>query len=183
MPSLVNRAIKRLSQELLRRTVVVRRPYRAAIVGCGGIAGRHCGSYEEIGVAHVVAVADSAPTALAKALDRWPWVQAYRDYRQMLAEVKPDIVSVCTWPQLHAEMVCEAARAGVKGVMCEKPIALRMDEIEEMVAVCQSFGTKLAVGHQHRFGPVFRRAAKLLQSGKLGPIQRLEGVIFISTQI
>ena len=141
---------------------------RVAVVGCGKIAARHVDSFEELRTAGVFAVSDISPGALASAASKWPAARTFRDYRQMLAEVKPEIVSVCTWPQQHSEIVCEASRAGAKGILVEKPIALRLDEIDEMVRECEARGVKLGVGHQYRFSPVFVSAKEMLKAGRIG---------------
>ncbi|MEJ7653835.1 MAG: Gfo/Idh/MocA family oxidoreductase, partial [Chloroflexia bacterium] len=59
--------------------------------------------------------------------------RVYQDYREMLAEENLDIVSVCTWPPLHPEMVVAAANAGVRAIHCEKPIAPTYAESLQMV--------------------------------------------------
>src|SRR5690606_18658129 len=85
----------------------------------------------------------------------------YTDYHQMLAEEQPDIVSICTWPHLHAEMVIAAAEAGVKAIHCEKPMAPTYGEAVRMVEVCEQRGVQLTFNHQRRFGPPFRKAKEL----------------------
>ncbi|MEJ7639369.1 MAG: Gfo/Idh/MocA family oxidoreductase, partial [Singulisphaera sp.] len=103
----------------MRRTARLRSPLKVCVIGYGGIGPDHIDAYEQNG-AQVAAVSDVRPSALAAALDRGTSVRAYRDYRRMLAEIRPEIVSVCTWAQSHTEFVVGAARAGVKGVLCEK---------------------------------------------------------------
>lgn len=177
MPSLAQRAFNKAKREAVRRTAVFRNPAKAAVIGCGQIAASHVNGYELSGAARVVAVCDVLPETLAKALDRWPWVRAYRDYRQMLEELRPDVVSVCTWPQHHAAIVIEAAQSGVKGILCEKPLALRKEELEAMQAVCREHGVKLAGGHQFRFHPNYVRAAEWIRSGRVGEVETVIATI------
>jgi predicted dehydrogenase len=56
---------------------------------------------------------------------------------EMYQAIVPDFVSICTWPGLHAPMVIEAAERGVKGIACEKPMALSPLQIEQMIAACE----------------------------------------------
>jgi dTDP-4-amino-4,6-dideoxygalactose transaminase/predicted dehydrogenase len=93
----------------------------------------------------------------------------------MLRDVRPDVVSVCTWPQTHAAIVAAAAAEGVKGILCEKPLAMRLSDIEVMGAECRRHGVKLACGHQNRFHPNFVAAARLVGSGALGSIVAVRG--------
>jgi len=50
----------------------------------------------------------------------------------------------------HAKLVMDAARAGVKGILCEKPLATNLPDAEEMIRICQEKGVKLAVNHMRR---------------------------------
>ncbi len=87
----------------------------------------------------------------------------------------PNYVSICTWPRLHAPQTIEAAQRGAKGIICEKPLALNMGEIREMLDACQKAGVKLAIGHQRRLEPEFQLAKKLLHEGAIGKGWILEG--------
>jgi predicted dehydrogenase len=86
----------------------------------------------------------------------------------MYAAVTPDYVSICTWPEFHASQVIEAAKAGVKGIVCEKPVALCGSEIDAMLSACREHGTKLAIAHQRCYDANFRLAKKLLHDGVIG---------------
>jgi dTDP-4-amino-4,6-dideoxygalactose transaminase/predicted dehydrogenase len=171
------RGVRKIGRISKRRLKSIRGSLKAAVIGCGGISSDHISGYEGTSGAMTVAVSDVSGGAMANALDQWPMVRAFSTYRQLLREVRPDLVSICTWPQLHAEMVCEAARAGVKGILCEKPLALSMGEIDRMVEVCRASGSKLACGHQYRFHPVFVQAAVCVKSGRLGRVTAARGVI------
>lgn len=88
--------------------------------------------------------------------------------QQLYAANVPDAVSVCTWPVMHLPLVDEAARAGVRAITCEKPMALDGSEIDEMIQVCQSLGSSLAIAHQRRYDNHFILARKLLTQGLIG---------------
>jgi predicted dehydrogenase len=92
----------------------------------------------------------------------------------MLVRAQLDIVSICTWPHLHAEMVIAAAKAGVKAIHCEKPMAPTFGEARRMATACQEHGAQLTFNHQRRFGKVFQKARALLRSGAIGQLQRME---------
>lgn len=94
--------------------------------------------------------------------------KAYTDYTTMLAEAKPDVVVVATNNVSHAPLTIEAARAGVRGVYCEKPMAESYGNAKAMVEECAKAGTKLAVNHQRRCMPVFRTLRKLIEAGAIG---------------
>src|SRR5262249_25468017 len=115
MSRILQKVIRKARRLVRNKLMAFRSPLKVGVIGFGAIAPAHVFAYEECGLAKVVGVADPNPRALATALDQWPSLRAYRDYRQMLAELKPDIVSVCTWPQLHAAVVAAAVTHGVKG--------------------------------------------------------------------
>src|SRR5262249_24569947 len=153
------RGVRKLKRIASPAILLLKSPVRVAVIGLGAIGPDHMWAYQSTDEAMLIAVSDVNPAALGGALDKWPRVRAYRDTLLMLKETRPDVVSVCTWPQMHDEMVTLAALTGVKGILCEKPLALRMDETEHMIAVCRARSVKLAGGHQYRFHPYFIAAA------------------------
>jgi dTDP-4-amino-4,6-dideoxygalactose transaminase/predicted dehydrogenase len=177
MASLPIRIVNKLRRIAVRESARLRSPLRTALIGYGGIAPDHADGYEGTGLAQLVAVSDIATKALAAALDRRGYLRGYRDYRQMLDEIRPDVVSICTWPQHHAEAVEVAAAAGVKGILCEKPLALQLADIERMREACAGRGIKLAGGHQYRFDPAYAAAGAVVSSGELGTITQVTGFI------
>jgi len=92
----------------------------------------------------------------------------YPSTEAMYAAIAPDFVSVCTWPGLHAGLVIEAARQGVRGIVCEKPMASDVGEIRRMVEACAGAGVRLAIVHQRRYDPKFQAARELIRDGAIG---------------
>lgn len=177
MTSLAKRAKNKLQRVALRKTAGIRSAWRVGVVGSGGIAPDHVQGYESTRVAHIVAFNDVSPVSLAGMLDQVPHAKGYKDLQQMLANERLDLVSICTWPDSHASLVAQVAAAGIKGIMCEKPLALTMSEVDAMVAAAAQHGCRLAGGHQYRFHALFMRAAALVREGRLGNITRARGNI------
>lgn len=144
--------------------------YRAAIIGCGGIARAHMAGYERVPVIEVVAGADPFPEARAKFEAEFPSVKTYQDAETMLAAEQPDIVSICTWPGLHGAQCVQAAKAGAKGIVCEKPFDLTLPAADAALQACHESGTKLIVGHQRRFYPHVNEARDALRAGAIGEL-------------
>lgn len=144
--------------------------YTAAVVGCGSIAHAHMDGYELVDDIDVVAVADPVADARAHYLEQYSQLnlQEFDTVESMLASVKPDIVSVCTWHLLHPAPTIAAAKAGVKGIICEKPMAIGMGAADSMVDACDASGTKLVISHQRRFTKGWERARELVQEGVIG---------------
>lgn len=158
--------------------------YRVGIVGCGrrgdrrggayGIAEAHTWGYEACERTEIVAAADLDPANLALYCDEHQVPGRYADYEEMLAREHLDIVSICTWPQLHAPMTVAAAEAGVKGILCEKPMAVTLPQADTMLAACREKGVRLSIDHQRRLGEPFRVAKEIALSGDIGELLRVE---------
>ena len=148
--------------------------YRVGVIGHTGRGDYGHGLdrvWREIPEAEVVAVADAEPKGLAAAVSRLGGVKGYADYREMLAEVKPDLVAVAPrWLDQHRDMVVAAADAGVKGIYLEKPMCRNLVEADEMVAACEKSGTKLAIAFQTRYSQKLPVVRKLIADGLLGDL-------------
>jgi predicted dehydrogenase len=129
----------------------------------------------------LVAVADDSEEGLAKAVERnkldasRPGV-AYRDWKTMLAEVKPDIVAICMRHiDCHAEMAIAAAEAGVKGIFMEKPFVRTLAEADAVIAACRKANSKLSLAFVNRHSPAYAAARDLIEEGRIGKVLELRG--------
>lgn len=157
---------------------------KVGIIGCGrprttegatgfGMAHYHAQGYAAAG-AQIVALADVNLENAQAFQAEHGGERLYTEYREMLARESLDLVSVCTWPHLHAEMVIAAAEAGVRAIHCEKPVAPTYGQARRMVRVCREQGVQLTFNHQRRFSKLFRTAKELLTAGAIGELQRIE---------
>jgi predicted dehydrogenase len=135
----------------------------------------HAAGYERSPDTRIVALADIHRENAEAFQALHGGERIYEDYRAMLREERLDIVSVCTWPHLHAEMVVAAAESGARAIHCEKPMAPTWGEATRMVRACEERGVQLTFNHQRRFGEQFIEARELLRSGAIGELRRLEG--------
>lgn len=125
----------------------------------------------EIPETEIVAVADADERGLAAAVKRLGGPKGYPDYRRMLDEVKPELVSVAPrWLDQHRDMVVAAAERGVRGIYLEKPMCRTLAEADEMIAACEKHGVKAAVAHQTRYSPKLRVVDELIRSGEIGQV-------------
>ena len=143
--------------------------YRAAILGCGGISRRQATAYLEQGNVELVAGCDINPDNLNERCDEFGIPGRYSSHEALFeAEKDLDFVSICTYPKAHAEQTIAAADAGVRGVMCEKPMCISLNEADAMIDACRKSGTRLAIAHRHRQNPNFTRARELVAEGAIG---------------
>ncbi len=149
--------------------------YRVGVIGCGTIARTHSNAYRDIDSTEIIAAVEPDAERRQAYGEAYGVQSLYADYQAMLAEMSPDIVSICTWPPLHCEMVVAAAEAGVKAILCEKPMAFSLGEADRMVAACEQAGVKLVVGHQHRFDGNVLKAIELCHQGMIGDLRWIVG--------
>ncbi|MBS0261283.1 MAG: Gfo/Idh/MocA family oxidoreductase [Planctomycetes bacterium] len=93
------------------------------------------------------------------------------DYRAILDDPKVDLVHISTPDHWHAKIAIEAMLAG-KDVYCEKPMTLTIPEGREICDVCRKTGRIVQIGTQQRSDFQFVQAIALIQSGRLGKIQK-----------
>ncbi|GBG09937.1 dehydrogenase [Paenibacillus agaridevorans] len=142
---------------------------RVAVIGCGSISKyRHIPEYAAHADVELVAFVDPI-IERAEEYAAKHGGKAFSDYETMLAEVKPDAVSVCTPNAFHAPMSIAAANAGAH-VLVEKPMAATDAEAEAMIQAAKSNGVNLMVGHNQRFMPPHVKAKQILESGILGKV-------------
>jgi UDP-N-acetyl-2-amino-2-deoxyglucuronate dehydrogenase len=149
--------------------------YSAAVIGCGDIGHAHVAGYRLNPEVELVAVADPVKAARRQFQLEYQIPKAYGSATELFSELVPDIVSVCVWHPLHAQLTVLAANARVKAVICEKPMATSLGDADEMIAACEEAGTKLVVSHQRRFTPGWEAARSLIAAGELGALRAMRG--------
>ena len=145
--------------------------YRAGLIGCGGVSRSHSAGLQAARGVRLVALADVYAPNLETAGEAYGVERRYADFREMLAAEDLDLVAVCTQAPQHAPVVIAAAEAGVKGVICEKPVALTPGEADRMLDVCARTGTRLAINHQTRMIPSTFAVERLLKEGAIGDLR------------
>ena len=150
--------------------------YNVAIIGCGGISHMHAGWYVNEPRATLTAVADLDQERMKTYGERYGVEKQYTDYIEMLETEDIDLVSVCTRPKLHAPLVVETAKHGVKGILSEKPMAENLGQAKAMLESCSQHGVKLAIDHQVRFSAPYQRAQQMIAEGVIGDIFRIHGI-------
>ncbi|HEX6349633.1 MAG TPA: Gfo/Idh/MocA family oxidoreductase [Candidatus Dormibacteraeota bacterium] len=142
------------------------RRYGFGIIGCGVIAPFHARAVAELPNAQLVAVADVVPERAAARGDEFG-VDHHADPAELLARSDVDVVCVCVPSGRHAELGVQAAAAG-KHVVVEKPIEVRLEAADRLLAACAANQVQLAVISQHRWDAGARRLKALVDAGRLG---------------
>ena len=162
--------------------------YDVAFVGTGAdpddpsadgfaMAYQHAAGYQRLEDCRLVACADVVEAnarAFASEHDI-PDSGVFTDYEVMLRAHDPDIVSICTPPATHADLVVGTAESGVvDAIHCEKPMALTWGGARRMAETCDRLDVQLTFNHMRRFGEPFRVAKERLDRGVVGELRRIE---------
>lgn len=124
--------------------------------------------------AEIAALCDNNEKNLQFAGERYniPAEKRFADYKDLLnADI--DVVTVAVPDQLHCQLSCEFLRAG-KHVLCEKPLALTREDLQEIIKAEGEADAKFMVGQICRFTPAFEKAKQLIDDGVLGELYFVE---------
>ena len=136
---------------------------KVGIVGTGVMGQTHLEAWSQAGIP-VAACLTRNPGKLQKSF-AGHGIQALADWSEFLAAV--DIVDICTPTHLHSECVEKAALAG-KHIICEKPLALNLQDGRRMLDICRREGVSFFPAHVLRFFPEYRSAADAVAAGRIG---------------
>ncbi|MFT4136398.1 Gfo/Idh/MocA family protein [Microbacterium sp.] len=145
------------------------RPLRAAIIGTGAIAQAHAQAITELAPRiELIAVVDLDEDRARAFAERFaPDAAVHAEADALLGSGRLDLVHICTPPQTHVPLALRALRAGVPALI-EKPTALSLAELDELVAVSEQTGVPALTVFQHRFGAAAQRLRRLVREGALG---------------
>lgn len=155
-------------------------PFRVAIAGCHRMVTRQPGSHNwaaafaAVPDTQIVAVFDRGADTRAAFLDTWSepsrQITPYDDFPTMLQETRPDLLCVATRQTLHAEQIQQAIDAGIKGILCDKPLATSLAEIDNIATACRTHNVPLAFGLDRRWTTRYRWAHQLIAGGAIGQV-------------
>ena len=142
---------------------------KIGIIGCGKIAQvRHIPEYAANPHAQLHGYFDFVRERAEEMVEKYGG-RAYGSVEELLADPEIDAVSVCVANHAHAEVSIAALRAG-KHVLCEKPMAVTMEQCEQMVLEADRAGKKLMIGQNQRLAKAHAKAKELLDSGIIGKV-------------
>ena len=119
--------------------------------------------------AALTAVADPCRENVQAALQELEIEKGYEDYRELLKDEEIDAVIIVTPTKYHCEIAVEAARAG-KHILCEKPMAITVEECEIMEEAAARYHVKLQVAFMRRFDSAFMEARSVVDAGDIGDV-------------
>jgi predicted dehydrogenase len=154
------------------------KPIRLAVVGTGNRGRAHIAVIRTMPEFQIVALADPTAANLEQAARLAPDAKTYADYRKMLAEEKDlDAVIVITPSFLHADVTVAALNRRLH-VLCEKPMATRLEDANRMIDAAKTIGKLLYIGFQKRLVPAHAKMHELTAAGEIGRIEMISANLF-----
>lgn len=154
---------------------------RVGMIGYKFMGKAHSHAYRDIpmffpDVAQPVmqAICGRDPEGVSQAAKQFGWQDYVTDWRALIERDDIDLIDINAPSDMHKEIALAAAKAG-KHLLCEKPLALTLQDSREMLAAAEAAGVKHMVGFNYRFAPAVQLARKLIQEGRLGKIYHFRG--------
>lgn len=139
---------------------------KVGIIGCGFMGRMHGTVYSLLDKAELVACVDINLETAKKYSSDFS-VNSYTRLEEMLNHEDIDVIDICVPTHLHKEFTIRSAQAG-KDIVCEKPMALTVEEAQEMIKVCDENDARLMIAHCIRFWPEYAYLKELIESEKYG---------------
>ena len=117
----------------------------------------------------LTAVADPCKENMEAAVRELNLEKGYTDYRELLENRDIDGVVIVTPTKYHCEIAVAAAEKG-KHILCEKPMAMTVEECETMEEAARKNGVKLQMAFMRRFDQAFAEAKKVVETGEIGDV-------------
>ncbi len=152
---------------------------RAAVIGVGRLGRFHARIYSELPGVELRYVVDVDPVRAASAARQYGG-EARSDHREILDKV--DIASVVTPTTAHHAIARDLLDAGTS-VLLEKPMAMTVEEADDLIEVARKRGAALQVGHVERFNPAYRAARDLIREPVFIECHRLAPYVFRGTDV
>lgn len=142
---------------------------RLGIIGAGSFSRTHLRGIKQLDNAEIVAICDSSEEKARERAEEFKIPYFCTDYKELLKREDIDAVTLPLPDQVHRQITIDALYAG-KHVLCEKPMALNMDDCKAMVEAADKTGMQLMVGQIGRYTPSFKKAKELIDAGEIGEL-------------
>ncbi|MCR8634200.1 Gfo/Idh/MocA family protein [Paenibacillus radicis (ex Xue et al. 2023)] len=138
--------------------------------------------FEKSAVPVLKAIAGRNEEEVQKASRKMGWASYETDWRKLIERDDIDVIDIATPNHTHVEMAIAALEAG-KHIICEKPLAITLEEAKRMKAAADRSGKVNMLMHNYRFAPAVQFAKQLICEGKLGEIRHIRAVYLNQSMI
>lgn len=147
---------------------------RIAVIGHGFMGHEHEKMLTKMDGIRLVGFSDRDPAQLA---DVGEGLKRYSDNEELFEDPQVDVVLIAANNNQHHDLVIQAARAG-KDIICEKPVAMNVSELDDMMRVAEECGVKFTVHHQRRFDQDYRITKKIFEQKALGDVYLIKNLLY-----
>lgn len=155
------------------------RNYEVGVVGCGSIAKeRHIPALKANPRVSLTTVYDHHWPNAEKTAEDYDILNVYDDYNSFL-NTDLDLVTISTPPFTHAEYTVKALESDTN-VLCEKPMAVKLEDAENMISAAKESNVELCIVHNFLYSRSVQKALQLVQKGEFGNIRYVKGIQFSS---
>ncbi len=137
--------------------------YKVLVVGCGNMGTSHARAYHKLEQFEIVGLVSRSPGSRNSLSEELGGLPTYSDFDEALKTTRPDVVSINTYPETHAEYVKKSLEAKAH-VFVEKPIATNVKDSKELVQLAKDNYLKLVVGYILRVHPAWEKFVSLAQN-------------------
>jgi len=138
------------------------------VLGVGEMGKRHAENLRRLTPgAELVAVADVAAARAKQVAEELEISKSFGSFEAMLEDKEIRAVLIATPDKFHAQSIIQAAKAG-KDILCEKPIALTMNDAYAALEAVAKAGVRLQIGFMRRYDPAYAAAMKRIEAGEIG---------------
>ena len=150
---------------------------RVGLIGLGSISYAHEAGYSELGeTCQIVALCDINEEEVNNRIGMYEGAKGYTHYRELLDNPDVDMVDIIVPHVLHYEIAKAALQKG-KHVLVEKPITVKSEQAEELIALAKQKGLKFSVAENTHFVTAYLKAEEILKQGILGDIWSVRTLI------
>ncbi len=136
---------------------------KVLVVGCGNMGTSHARAYHQLEEFEIVGLVSRGPESrerLSKELGNLP---TFNDFHSALESTSPNLVSINTYPETHAEYASKSLKAGAH-VFLEKPLANTVEEAQEIVDLATKMNKKLVIGYILRVHPAWEKFTQIART-------------------
>lgn len=144
---------------------------RYALIGCGRISPNHIAAAQNNNL-EIVAICDISQECIYDKVVKFKLgeeVRRYTDYIEMIEEVKPELVAICTESGKHAEIALNCIKRCINCII-EKPIALSIKDADEIIAASIKYNVKVCACHQNRFNKSVQKIREAIDMNRFGKL-------------
>ncbi|OAK67097.1 Gfo/Idh/MocA family protein [Lederbergia galactosidilytica] len=142
---------------------------KVAVIGCGTISPNHIKAYTKNERTDIKYLVDIRPERAKKLAEKFHVPHTTTDFREILHDKELEAVSICTPNDTHAKIAIACLDAG-KHVLCEKPAAINMKQVNEMKAAAERNKRILNIGVVNRYNTAVNKIKEMIDNGDLGNV-------------